>query len=191
MKAFIFAAALSSLASATPLAPWELSATPPAGTAFYQLQAKTSSAPSANNQYIQYPSNPSQYRYQLTKPGGENAGTPANFFLKKYEATGTYAIHNGDDTRQVALAGDDSALLYLTDATNPSAGNILGGQLMEWATFTTEGNVLGVKDGSALTNRTFVAVRGTSDSWFLALYDGVSTSKETIYPITLNLVKVA
>ncbi|KAL5371397.1 hypothetical protein DPSP01_014295 [Paraphaeosphaeria sporulosa] len=191
MKTLIVAVALSSLAFATPLAPWEASAPPPAGTTFYQLQAKTSSAPSANNQYVQYPSNPSQYRYQLTKPGGENAGTPAKFFLRKYEATGTYAIHNSDDTRQIALAGDDSVLLYLTDATNPSAGNIPGGQLMEWATFTTEGNVLGVKDGSALTKRTFVAVRGTSDSWFVALYDGVSSSREMIYPITLNLVKVA
>ena len=43
---------------------------------------------------------------------------------------------------------------------------------MEWATFTMDSNVLFVKDGSTLTNRTFVAVKGTDNSYTVALYDG-------------------
>lgn len=44
---------------------------------------------------------------------------------------------------------------------------------MEWATFTTDNNVLGVKDGSTLPNRTFVAVRGSDGVYGVALYDGM------------------
>lgn len=69
------------------------------------------------------------------------------------------------------LQGADGVLLFLNDATNPSTDTIPKGTLMEWATFTMDNNVLGVKDGSALTNRTFVAV-GSSGSYSLALYDG-------------------
>ena len=94
------------------------------------------------------------------------------FFLRKYDPTSTYAVHNADDTRQVALQGENGILLYLVDATNPSTDKIPKGQLMEWATFTTDANVLGVKDGSTLTNRTFVAVKGSGTSYTLALYDG-------------------
>lgn len=94
------------------------------------------------------------------------------FFTNKYDATSTYAIHNADDTRQIALQGTDGVLLYLIDATNPSSDNIPKGQLMEWATFTMDNNVLGVKDGSTLTNRTFVAVKGSDNGYGLALYDG-------------------
>lgn len=60
------------------------------------------------------------------------------------------------------------------DATNPNSGNIPAGQLMEWATFTTDNNVLFVKDGSTLTNRTFVAVKGSGTDYTVALYDGKS-----------------
>lgn len=91
----------------------------------------------------------------------------AKFFINKYNATNTYAFHNADDTRQVALRGSNGTLLYLIDVTNPRSDTIPGGQLMEWATFTTDNNVLGVNDGSALKNRTFVSVGGQ-----LALYDG-------------------
>jgi hypothetical protein len=95
--------------------------------------------------------------------------TATKFFFQKYNATNTYAFHNADDTRQLSLRGQNGTLLCLVDATNPSSGDIPGGQLMEWATFTMDNNVLGVHDGSTLKNRTFVAVGGQ-----LALYDGES-----------------
>jgi hypothetical protein len=102
------------------------------------------------------------------------------FFVNKYDATSTYAFHNADDTRQVALQGTSGALLYVVDVTNPSGSNIPGGQLMEWATFTMDNNVLGVKDGSTLTNRTFVAVQGTGSAYTVALYDGKLHSRRSI-----------
>jgi hypothetical protein len=43
---------------------------------------------------------------------------------------------------------------------------------MEWATFTMDNNVLFIKDGSTLTNRTFVAVKGSGSDYNVALYDG-------------------
>ena len=43
---------------------------------------------------------------------------------------------------------------------------------MEWATFTLDSNTLFVKDGSTLTNRTFVAVKGADGGYGVALYDG-------------------
>ncbi|KAF2749809.1 hypothetical protein M011DRAFT_277135 [Sporormia fimetaria CBS 119925] len=81
-------------------------------------------------------------------------------------------MFNGDDTRQVALRGPSGVLLYVVDVQSPNAGTIPGGQLMEWGTFTMDNNVLGVKDGSTLTNRTFVAVQGTGSDYGLAFYDG-------------------
>jgi hypothetical protein len=96
------------------------------------------------------------------------------FFTRKYDPTGTNAFYNADDTRQLALSGPDGVLLYLVDVTNPNGNAIPGGQLMEWATFTTDNNVLGVKDGSTLTNRTFAAVKGTDGTYQVALYDGKS-----------------
>jgi hypothetical protein len=60
----------------------------------------------------------------------------------------------------------------MVDVTNPTSGTIPGGQLMEWATFTMDGNVLGVSDGSTLKNRTFVGVKGTGTAYTVALYDG-------------------
>lgn len=98
----------------------------------------------------------------------------SRFFLQKYNATNTWAFHNADDTRQVALRGPSGVLLYMVDVTSPSSDTIPSGQLMEWATFTLDNNILGVKDGSTLTTRTFVAVQGTESGGAvtLALYDG-------------------
>lgn len=95
----------------------------------------------------------------------------AKFFVQKYNATNTYAFHNADDTRQVALRGANGTLLYMVDVTNPSSSNIPSGQLMEWATFTFDSNVLGVNDGSTLKSRTFATV-GSGSAAQLALYDG-------------------
>ena len=78
---------------------------------------------------------------------------------------------------------------------------------MEWATFTTDNNVLFVKDGSTLTNRTFVAVKGSGSDYTIALYDGklnigepvvsiyidvfegASATTANITPLTINIVK--
>ena len=98
--------------------------------------------------------------------------------MQKFNATNTWAFHNADDTRQLALRGPDSVLLYMVDVTNPNAGSIPGGQLMEWATFTMDSSVLGVSDGSTLKSRTFAAVKGTGNAYTLALYDGELNGNE-------------
>jgi hypothetical protein len=77
----------------------------------------------------------------------------------------------------------------MVDVTNPNSGNIPGGQLMEWATFTFENSVLGVSDGSTLKSRTFVAVQGTGSTYSLALYDGVSNTTQALSALTLNVVR--
>ncbi|KAH7069448.1 hypothetical protein FB567DRAFT_507812 [Paraphoma chrysanthemicola] len=175
-------AAICSVASAWPLLPWLQLAPPAPGTQFYQLQAKSATT-AVNNQWVTLPTSSSSY-------GLATAQTAATkFFVQKYNATNTWAFHNADDTRQLALRGPDGVLLYLIDVTNPNAGNIPGGQLMEWATFTMDNNILGVNDGSTLKNRTFVAVSGTGASYTLALYDGVSSTTQAITPVTLNLVR--
>ncbi|KAF2832550.1 hypothetical protein CC86DRAFT_91070 [Ophiobolus disseminans] len=178
MKSFLtIGAALCSVASAWPLLPWIEQAPPAAGTQFYQLQAKSASTVH-NNQWVTLPAGSGNY-------GLAAAQTAATrFFVQKYNATNTWAFLNADDTRQVALRGPNGTLLYMVDVTNPRSDTIPGGQLMEWATFTMDNNVLGVKDGSTLTNRTFVAVQSS-----LALYDGVSNPEQGVTPLTLNLVR--
>ncbi|KAJ4370453.1 hypothetical protein N0V83_004971 [Neocucurbitaria cava] len=172
----VAAAALCNVASAWPLLPW-IQAPPPAGTQFYQLQAKSSVA-SVANQWVTLASGASSY----SLAAAQTAAT--KFFVNKYNATNTYAFHNSDDTRQLALRGTNGTLLYLVDVTNPNSGNIPGGQLMEWATFTMDNNVLGVNDGSTLKSRTFGVVGGE-----LALYDGVTNTTQGVTPLTLNLVR--
>ncbi|KAF2196304.1 hypothetical protein GQ43DRAFT_383622, partial [Delitschia confertaspora ATCC 74209] len=135
------------------------------------------------NQYLTLA--PSSTRYTLAA----TASSAARFFTTQYTPTGTYALHNSDDSRQVALQGTTSVLLNLIDATNPNSTNIPGGSLMEWATFTTEGNSLGVKDGSTLANRTWVVVGSGTGTGGVALYDGVSNTTQSIVPITISLVK--
>lgn len=119
-----------------------------------------------NNQYVALPAGSTTYA--LTTP----LSSATKFFVQKFNATNTWAFHNADDTRQLALRGPDGVLLYMVDVTNPNSGNIPGGQLMEWATFTMESSVLGVSDGSTLKSRTFVGVKGTGNAYTLALYDG-------------------
>ncbi|KAL5415536.1 hypothetical protein PMIN03_002659 [Paraphaeosphaeria minitans] len=123
--------------------------------------------------------------YSLTAQ--QNAAT--KFFVNKYAPTGTFAVHNADDTRQLALQGSNGILLSLVDATNPTTDSIPKGTLMEWATFTMDNNVLFVKDGSTLANRTFVAVKVSGSDYSIALYDGASTTTSTITPVTINIVK--
>jgi hypothetical protein len=118
------------------------------------------------NQWVTLPSGSTNYGLATA----QSAAT--KFFVNKYNVTQTWAFHNSDDTRQVALRGPSGVLLSLVDVTNPNTGSIPGGQLMEWATFTMDNNVLGVNDGSTLKSRTFVAVKGTGTTYTLALYDG-------------------
>ncbi|KAF2737872.1 hypothetical protein EJ04DRAFT_574347 [Polyplosphaeria fusca] len=180
---FVVAAALCSLVSARPSSPFDAMAPPPSGTTFYQLQSKSSTT-AVNNQWVALQTG--KTNYVLT--GTQSAGS--KFFIDQYKPTGTWSFRNTDDTRQLALQGANGVLLYLVDITNPSSSNIPSGQLMEWGTFTTDNNALGVKDGSTLTTRTFVAVKGSDNGYGLALYDGVSNTTQAISPITLSLVKV-
>jgi hypothetical protein len=136
-----------------------------------------------NNQWVTLPSGTTNY----TLASAQTSAT--KFFVQKYNATQTWAFHNADDTRQLALRGPDGALLYMVDLTNPSSGSIPDGQLMEWATFTFDNNVLGVSDGSTLKGRGFVAVQGTGNRYSLALYDGVSNSTQVLSALTLNVVR--
>ncbi|KAJ4301048.1 hypothetical protein N0V90_003138 [Kalmusia sp. IMI 367209] len=194
MKFFAATAAICSIVSASPvaLAPWEVMAPPPEGTQFYQLQTKSATA-AVSGQWVALKTGSTTY----SLASAQTAAT--KFFINKYDATGTYAFHNADDTRQVALQGPTGVLLSFVDATNPSTDTIPKGQLMEWATFTTDNNVLFVKDGSTLTNRTFVGVKGSDNSYTIALYDdvrlvsdsllGASTTTASISPLTINIVK--
>ncbi|KAF2015860.1 hypothetical protein BU24DRAFT_422165 [Aaosphaeria arxii CBS 175.79] len=159
-------------------------APPPANTQFYQLQTK-SPVTAVTNQWVSLKTGSSAYTLATQQAAA------SKFWYSQYKPTGTYAFYNTDDTRQVALQGPNGTLLYVIDATNPSTGNIPGGQLMEWATFTIDNNVLGVKDGSTLTNRSFVAVQGADNGYGLAFYDGASPTTQRITPVTLNLVKAA
>lgn len=181
MKSFLTLTAICGIASAIPLWPWSQMAPPPAGTQFYNLQAKSCAVPhphpppinptnailratpSINNQWVTLPTSSSSY----TLTAAQTSAT--RFFVLKYNATNTWSFHNADYNRQVALQGQNGTLLYMVDVLLPSAGNIPAGQLMEWATFTMDGSVLGVSDGSTLTSRTFVSAAGG-----LALYDGKS-----------------
>ena len=125
-----------------------------------------SATAAVSNQWVGLKTGSTSYALSSTQAGG------TKFFIRKYDPTGTYAFYNADDTRQVALLGPNGILLSLVDFTNPNTGSIPSGQLMEWATFTNDNNVLFVKDGSTLTNRTFVAVKGTGSDYTVALYDG-------------------
>jgi hypothetical protein len=125
-----------------------------------------SATTAVNNQWATLKTSASGY----TLAAAKNAA--AKFFLGQYRPTGTYAFHNSDDLRQVALQGPDGVLLYVVNVTSPNSNNISGGQVMDWATFTIDNNQLGVKDGRTLTNRTWVAVQGSDGGYEIALYDG-------------------
>jgi hypothetical protein len=63
----------------------------------------------------------------------------------------------------------------MEDVLRPS---VYDGELVEWGVFILDDNVLGVRDGSALTRRSFVAVPPElgGDAYELALYHGESGS---------------
>ncbi|KAL1595808.1 hypothetical protein SLS60_009497 [Paraconiothyrium brasiliense] len=183
MKFFAAAAALCTLVAAAPLAPWEVMAPPPDGTQFYQLQTKSATA-AVSGQWVALKTGSTTYSLAAQ----QTAAT--KFFVNKYAPTNTFAVHNADDTRQLALQGPNGVLLSLVDATNPTTDTIPKGTLMEWATFTMDNNVLFVKDGSTLANRTFVAVKGSGSDYSLALYDGKYTVDEAARIFLLTIFKV-
>ncbi|KAF2708541.1 hypothetical protein K504DRAFT_502566 [Pleomassaria siparia CBS 279.74] len=183
MKSFAIATTFCTLASALPssLAPWAVQAPPQPGTQMYQFQAK-SSVTAVNNQWLALKTGSTQYTLANTQAAG------TKFFTGPYKSTGTNAIFNADDTRQVALQGTSNVLLNVVDVTNPRTDTIPEGTLMEWATFTMDGAVLGVNDGSTLKNRSFVAIQGTG-GYSVAFYDGASTTTTPINLIQLSIVK--
>ncbi|KAF2854833.1 hypothetical protein T440DRAFT_464965 [Plenodomus tracheiphilus IPT5] len=185
MKSLLFlTVSLCSLASAWPFARRAKMAPPKPGTQLYQLQTTSASA-ALTNQWVALPSGTTSY----TLASAQTAAS--KFFVTKYDPTGTWSLHAAeDDTRQIALRGTDSVLLYAVDLTTSTNFTIPGGVLIEWGTFTMDNNVVGVNDGSALKNRTFVAVQGTGSTYNIALYDGVSNTTQSITPLTLNFVRV-
>ncbi|KAH9860748.1 hypothetical protein J1614_012080 [Plenodomus biglobosus] len=185
MKSLLFlTAAFLSLASGWPFAPRAKLAPPKPGTQLYQLQTKSATT-ALTNQWVTLASGTTSY----TLASAQTAAS--KFFVTKYDATGTWSLRAAeDDTRQIALRGTDSVLLYAVELTTSANFTIPGGVLMEWGTFTMDNNVVGVNDGSALKNRTFVAVQGSGSSYSVALYDGVSNTTQNITPLTLNFVRV-
>ncbi|KAF1830024.1 PCI-domain-containing protein [Decorospora gaudefroyi] len=155
------------------------------GTQLYQL--RTSSADLAfNNQWVSLPASSfTNGTYTL----GSNQSAASRFFIVKYEATNTYELHAAEDgDRQVVLRGRNQSgeLLYMDDVFRPGSFGIPDGQLIEWGVFILDNNMLGVKDGSALTRRSFVAVHPeTADGGYeLALYNGESS----LAPLTVTNV---
>jgi hypothetical protein len=126
-----------------------------------------------NDQWVSRPVSPSTTdTYTLNS----SQSAASRFFIVKYNATNTYELHTAEDAdSQVVLRGRglNGELLYLDEVLHPS---ISDGELVEWGVFVLDGNILGVKDGSALTRRSFVAVYPKIDggAYELALYDGES-----------------
>ena len=114
-----------------------------------------------NNQWVSLKTGATTYGLASTQAAA------SKLWVKVYPPTGTFSVFNVNAS-EMALTGTTSVLLNAVDRTGLG---IPDGTLMEWATFTLDNDVLGVKDGSALTNRTFVAVQSTG-GYSLAFYDG-------------------
>ncbi|OCL04712.1 hypothetical protein AOQ84DRAFT_380306 [Glonium stellatum] len=157
----------------------------PANATFYNLQTKSATT-TLNNLYLSS-SNGTVGLFSNAKSSALNA---ARVFTTPYTPTGTLSLHIADDTHQIALLGTSPSLLSLVDVVSPTTDAIPKGQLMEWSTFTIDstGN-LGVKDGSALTTRHWVAWENTDGSYGIGLYDGVTTESRALANITITAVK--
>ncbi|CBX97117.1 hypothetical protein IAQ61_007942 [Plenodomus lingam] len=179
MKSLLFlAAALAGLAAASPFTP---RAAPDSGRARFMLQVESDTTALAN-QWVSLESGAISYTLSNSQ------SQASQFYVTKYDPTGTWSLNAIDNlTHQVALQGPNNVLLY---AIQMSSYTIPCGVQMQWATFTKDNGVLGVSDGSSLKDRTFVAVQRNGGTYSVALYDGVSDTKESITPVTLKLVKV-
>ena len=136
-----------------------------------------SSDPTSNDQWVSPPATSSTTNTYVL---GSSQSAASKFFVIKYNATNTWELHAAEDAdRQVALRGRDQLgeLLYMDDVLRPSVSD---GELVEWGVFIMDGNILGVKDGSALTRRSFVAVHPevNGEAYELALYDGKCQNSE-------------
>ena len=114
-----------------------------------------------NNQWISLKTGATTYGLASTQAAA------SKFWVHVYPPTGTFSVYNVNAS-ELALTGTTSVLLNVVERTSLDGS---GGTLMEWATFTLNNDILGVNDGSALTNRTFVAVQATG-GYYLAFYDG-------------------
>lgn len=108
---------------------------------------------------------------------GDSQDAASKFYLVKYNATNTWELHVAEDgDRQVVLhsRNQSSELLYMSDVLRPGSTDVLEGELAEWGVFILDNNVLDVRDGSALTERSFVAVHPEAEGgvYEIALYDG-------------------
>jgi hypothetical protein len=85
--------------------------------------------------------------------------TASKFFLVKYNATNTWKLHAAeDDNRQVVMhdRNQSDQLLYMSDVLRPGSTNVLERELVDWGVFILDNKILDVRDGSALTDRSFV-----------------------------------
>jgi hypothetical protein len=146
--------------------------------------------------------------YTLTN--NQSLATKFEFYNNTAAGNPRFSAFALDDHQETALMGPGPAgeLLYMVNAGYPTANSIPGGMLMEWATFVTPNNNLGVDDGSANKRRTFVVVEGDGGNNTIALWDGelqageeggrpavltrccvgISRTWDDINPITLGLV---
>ena len=62
----------------------------------------------------------------------------------------------------------------MSDVLRPGSTNVLEGEMAEWGVFILDNNILDVRDGSALTARSFVGVHPEVEGgpYELALHDG-------------------
>jgi hypothetical protein len=114
-----------------------------------------------NNQWVSLKTGATTYGLSSTQAAA------SKFWVRVYPPTGTFSVINVNGS-ELALTGTTSVLLNVVES--PGIANP-GGTLIEWGTFTMNNDVLGVNDGSALNNRTFVAVQATG-GYSLAFYDG-------------------
>lgn len=138
------------------------------------LTIEQSNDPSLDSQWVSLPVSSLDIRSYVLSNSQDAA---SRFYLVKYNATNTWELHAAEDgDRQVVLHGrnQSSELLYMSDVLHPGSADVLEGELAEWGVFILDNNVLDVKDGSALTERSFVAVHPEVEDDYseIALYDG-------------------
>jgi hypothetical protein len=119
----------------------------------------------------------------------ESASSAFKFFTTEYKPASSLSLHPGDDTHQIALSGK-GGLMNLVDLAAPSSSTIDPNTPTEWSVFTIgAGGALGVKDGSALTARTFVTYLETDGNYYVGLWDGVTAQPRTVSNVTVVATK--
>ena len=90
-------------------------------------------------------------------------GTSSQRLRRDLPVLGTqfYQLRAAEEAdRQFVLHGRNqpSELLYMEDVVQPGSSGVLEKELAEWGVCILDNNILGVRDGTALTNRSFVTV---------------------------------